>query len=390
MSIKSWWSSLAAKQNDNNAYFRISDEHIIDTHTDGSADQFVPGCTYFEVRLKQMFLKNRREWAREFLPLTSSNIEFQFLGERVSVPMVLGQNSLNNMEKITRGDEIEFLNTRIVGPCPYEGEDIELFLGLFRMVTNDWTKQTLSLLEGILKIVDSSRISSFLNLAGPLSSGLEGFLGMEDLEMRIGQRVQYASPVAGQPARVGVLRPSFEVSLLYPRAKLTSDMQRKFWVKEGRLFCGDSEHELTEFTDTDYLLIQIAPLRVRHDYTGFDFHKRHWKRIEELLPMGKQDEAFETFKLLAASLVQCDDIIQPQRIGLLENYRKKMDESIKFYKKLFSPSKNNRRESMRGAVERDRQQQLTEADLLSAVEAQGTGEESLNLSPEQMMKRFTK
>ena len=81
--------------------------------------------TYFEVRLKQMFLQNQRVYSREYEPLAHATVEFQFAGERIQSPIVIGPTMLANVDKVSDGDQIEFLNIRLIGPCPYEGEDLK-------------------------------------------------------------------------------------------------------------------------------------------------------------------------------------------------------------------------------------------------------------------------
>lgn len=385
MRLEDWWEKITLGKAEKNAYFQIDNDRVLNTYTPRGAANFIPMHTYFEVRLKQMFLRNQREYFREFEPLASVTAEFQFAGERVQAPIVVGPMMLANVDKVSKGDHVEFLNIRLIGPCPYEGEDLKLFVGLFRIVTNDWSKRALNLLEILAKTFDSSRLSSFINISEPLADGLQGFIGMKDCEMRLGQYIQYTVPDIGREAKAGALCPCFEVYLRRPSSELDLDEQQKFWVNEGRLFYGESEEDLKEYTEADFVLLQIAPLDARHDYSGFNFHKKHWKKIEGLLAEQKNDDAFATFKLLAADLVQCDDIIPPHRISLLKGYRQKMDDNIALFEDLYA-GKKREKYAMRGKRV-SVPQELGETDLLNAVEAEV---DITDFSPEHLIAQFTR
>ncbi|MFP3950523.1 MAG: hypothetical protein ACLFVP_00030 [Candidatus Bathyarchaeia archaeon] len=383
MGLREWWENFAFNESEDYSYFEIDDDHVISTHS-ASAEDFIPMRTYFELRLKQMFLKNQRVYTREFEPVAHVAVDFQFAGERIQSPIIVGPSMLANVDKVSKGDQIEFLNIRIVGPCPYEGEDLKVFTGLFRMVTKDWTKRVLSLLETFSQTFDSSHISSFINISKPLSDGIQGFIGLEDIEMRVGRYIQYAAPDMNSTG-FGVLRPCFAVHLRKPSSEVVKE---RFWVNEGRLHYGDSREELTEYDGADFMLLELAPLATRGDYTGFDFHRKHWKKIESLLAEQKNDDAFATFKLLAAELVTCDDIILPHRASLLKNYREQMDEWIKFYDELYSTDRPGRQPIT--AETQPRIKELDEKDLQKALEQDIEAETDVEYTPESILSKYTK
>jgi hypothetical protein len=382
LGLKEWWDKFAFSRSEDYSYFEIDNGRILNTYSPSAAENFIPMKTYFEVRLKQMFLQNQRVYTREYEPLAHATIEFQFAGESIQSPIVIGPTMLANVDKVSDGDQIEFLNIRLIGPCPYEGEDVKIFTGLFRMVTKDWSKSVLSLLENFSKTFDSSQLSSFINIAQPLTDGIQGFMGMKELEMRVGRYIHYAAPDTGPEISSGALRPCFVVHLRRPSSEIDDSEEKKFWVKEGRLHYGDSEADLVEYKEADFMLLQITPLVTRGDYTGFDFHKKHWKKIESLLAEQKNDDAFSVFKLLVADLVLCDDIIHPHRIALLKKYREQMDSNIEFYKELYSTDRIGML-----PTRYERAPDLEETDLHLAVEEEIDMED---FSAEDLVTKFTK
>lgn len=324
------WSKLTRTANEPDAHVVIPAARVLDPPDPEAAAAFIPHATYFEIRLKQMFLQDRRAYAREFTALSSFNTEFLFGGQRIETPLVVGPSMLANIE-IANGDHLEFLNTRLIGPCPYEGDDIELFAGLFRMTTNDWAKQTLGLLELLTKTFDTSKLGSTLNLAKPLAESVESFFGMKDVEYRLGKHLSFAAPGTGGGVQ-GTLQPAYLALLRTPRSQLDGN---ELWIRDGRLCHGDDANSLTEFAGCDFMLLHIAPLRSRSDFSSFEFHQNHWRKIEELLAAEKNDEAEQTFRLLAANLVQCNDIVMGHRRALLGQYRAWMDERIEQFAALY-------------------------------------------------------
>jgi hypothetical protein len=329
--LSNMWSKLARNPSEPDAHIVIPAARVVGDTEHGDA-KFVPHASYFEIRLKQMFLADQREYTREFTPLSSFNTEFSFAGQRVQTPVVVGPAMLGSIE-VAKGDHLEFLNTRLIGPCPYEGDDIELFAGLFRMTTNDWAKRALALLEVLSTTFDTSKLSSTLNLAEPLVSGVEGFFGMQDIEFRFGKHQSFAAPGTGG-GNQGTLQPQYLALLRLPRSKLGNDGAAKFWVRDGRLAWGDDAAHLQEFSGCDFMLLHIAPLSSRSDFGSFEFHRRYWRKIEDLLAEQKYDEAYETFRLLAANLVQCEDIVRSHRMALLRQYRQWIDDSAAEYQSL--------------------------------------------------------
>lgn len=325
------WSKLVRTESQDGAYVTIPPARVLGAAP--ATTRFLPHRSYFEIRLKHMLLQDQREYFREFIPLASFNTEFLFGGERVNTPLVVGPSMLSNVQRVSQGDRVEFLNTRLVGPCPYEGDDLELFAGLFRLTTNDWAKQALSLLEVLTKTFDTSKLSSAIKLASPLASGIEGFFGMKDVEFRLGKHLSFSAPSI--ELRDGQLQPVHVALLRLPRAQLNTEQAARFWVREGRLCYGASEAELEPFTGCDFLLLDISPLAARSDYSSFDFHRKHWRKIEDLLAVQKTDEARAAFKLLAASIAQCDDIVRSHRFALLKQYKAWIDDSIAAYAQLF-------------------------------------------------------
>lgn len=389
MSLRNLLHDLLRNKTVTYTHFRLSPDRLAKVETFQQGGRFIPRQTYFEIRLSQMYLRDQREYWREFQPLASIMPEFIFAGERRTVPVVVGPERLERAQKVSKGDQVEYLNTRVAGPYPYEGDDLSLFVGLFRYVTNNWAKRALSLLETVVEAFDSSKLTSYLSIAVPLVNGLEGFLGMQGVEMRLGLQKAYATPPTGEIGAVGdnVLQPGFEVLIRAPSQGFDEAERRKFWIYEDRLFYGDRQDHLRPFDQADFMLLQIIPLDVRHDYTTFDFHKIYWPKVTEHVWNGDEDRARQALRLLAASLVQCQDITLPHRQMLLREYKHNFDDELARYKEMFDPEYLPRDLGRRSAAEAG-PRPLIEADLQKALTASAVAPSQPQLSlrtPEELM-----
>jgi hypothetical protein len=276
---------------------------------------FVPNETYFEVRLVQMFLRYDREYWRTFIPITSTLVEFSLAGQRRMVPFVIGPQLLQSVEHVEAQDRIEFTNRRIAGPQPYEGDDVTIFAGLFRMEDQNWAKQALSFAEALAKTFDASRLTSYINVAGPLAEALQTMLGMSDVELRLGVDRSYATTDPGGDVN-RAFTPRYEV-VMAPGEPVE---ETEFSVKGGSL-----SRNGEDYRDGDFILLEIAPSATRNDYARFPFYTSHWKRIVDYAWDGQEPKAWDRFRLLAGELALCHDIIPTQRRALFSFYKSALE-----------------------------------------------------------------
>jgi hypothetical protein len=346
MNLIELWNSLLREKTFTTAAFRISPDRVLRTDTSRETSGFVPRATYFELRLSQMFLQYQREYWRDFIPMASMMTEFIFNGSRTTIPILIGPERLASAQQVTRGDMVDYFNTRIAGPYPYQGDDISLFAGLFRVEVNNWAKRTISLFETVAEAFDPTRLSSYISIARPLLTGLEGFLGMKEVEMRLGRQKAYMQQAGvtapTDTAASDVLQPAFEVHIRADVSQFPPSERRKFWVYENRLFYGENENTIRPYSGADFMLLRFVPLAARSDFVTFDFHRVHWKKTEEFLAQGDEESARQEFRMLAVALARSEDIVDAQRRVLAQQYRKMYLEARETYANFLNPDEVTR------------------------------------------------
>lgn len=315
--ISDMWDKVKHSPNVVNASFPIASNHILGAPP---ALPFAAQKTYFELRIAEQFLSDKREYWNEYNPLSLSFCEFLYGTERPTFPFVVGPDLLKKVEQIEAQDRVRYLNTRVVGPTPYLGDDVTIFLGLFRMKTKDWAKQALMLLESITKTFDVTKLSAYLQIAAPVLEGINSFLGAGDnIQFRLGERNSFSDPA--NPGG-NALAPGFRVML---RAKEQEVDQSKFWVKDNRLFFGTTANTLQPYTGSDFLLAQLIRLDQRPDYPTFDFEKE-MQRVEEQIWNGEETKA--NFQVVLSMIARNRDLVKPHKNILMAEYRARYQASV--------------------------------------------------------------
>ena len=287
---------------------------------------------YFELRISDQFLRYKKEYWQGFIPLTLVLSEFQYDGQRRSVPFVVGPKLLEALEDKLEGDEwVRYRNTRVAGPIPYRGDDVSIFVGLFRAQTGDnWARQALSFLESIVKVFDVSRLSNYLKITDPLMDAIEGFLGIGDqMELRVGQRESFTDP-ASNP--FNALTPGYYVLLPQDPGM----PHESFWMKDNQLHVGEDERQLTPYMDQDYVLYQIIGSKTRNDYTGFEFHKQ-WEKVQEQIWQGNEKTAKDNYLNLVGLIRRNPDLIPEQMNKLSLYYKGLFEAESAIYRNFMNP-----------------------------------------------------
>ncbi len=309
------WSKVTNEQTPVRLSVRIPDDRVLDGST--SSREFQKDRGYFEVRLAEQFLRSKREYFWNYIPLTLTLTEFIYDGERRSLPGVVGPALLQEIEELEGDERVRYRNTRLAGPAPYGGDGIDLFVGLFRIMTDDWAREALNLLESVATSFDASQLSEFVSVAEPLADSIESFLGRGETEFRLGERTEYTDPTQNNPATT--FRSGYWAFI---RADESDIDPQQFWVKENQLHVGSNASDLQLYRTYDYLLISVNHMEVRSDYTTLNFHSE-WEKAQEAYwssPVDQYDGAKTHMRALMYQVQSSPDLIPTQRESLLNYY----------------------------------------------------------------------
>ncbi len=311
--IKAIWERIRRDESVNYPTFQIKAGNILDKN-DNVGKLIIPQGNYFSISLTEQFLKYKREYWNEYIPMTLFFAEFIYGGKRQDFPFVVGPELLKKIEQMEGNESVRYKNTRVIGPTPYNGDNVALFTALFRIKTKDWAAQAINLLETVANSFDASKLTNYLSIAEPLLTGIEGFFNMgKQIQFRLGQRDEYRDSTV---QNTNPFRSGYWVMLRKDQNEVNQD---HFWVKDNTLCYGTDPENLVFFQECDYTLFEISALEKRGDYQTFDFH-RHWERAKEAVIQKNLKEADRQFQSLTAKLYLSNDIIDSQKNQLQTMY----------------------------------------------------------------------
>lgn len=295
-------------------YSRIPDDHIAGSESARSFDK--PVGNYFQIRLCELYLRDKREYWFEYNPMGIVVSEFLYDGKRECVPYFVGNQILGELEDYLDGQYVDFRNTRVAGPIPYMGDDVGLFVGLFRIKVNDLMENLFGILENIAKSFDATMLSRYLEISKPLSQGFSDFFKLKKNDLRFGVRDVF-NDLTNDPQQ---MRQGYLVYSNCPENVISLD---NLWVNNNQLYYGKTKEKTEPFKDYDYCLVKIEFLPTRNDYIKLPFYDL-WKTTRLLLMNDEKEKAKWKRIEMLQSLANCPDLTEEHReklIGIFElNY----------------------------------------------------------------------
>lgn len=313
---------LTRQTHQRNFYGRLDNQRVLGEplRTEGIQE----GDGYFQIRLAEMFLKDKRRWWFGFNPMTIAVTDFLYNNARKSVPVYIGNQILQSVEKQVGNQKVEYRNTNILGPVAYCGGDVGLFVGLFRVQVNDFSRQLFDFLETIIGSFSLTQLGPYLSLADNVGKGISGLLGMEEVQLQVGHRNVFNT----RETDASRFREGYWVIAEGP---LERERLSQLWVRDGILHVGDHEQRLKPFDECDFCLVKIEQFEERNDYRSLSFHAP-WKKALEALYAGALEEADRLFLSLIREVAISPDLIRKQRFRLIQLYKANYEKEIEVFK----------------------------------------------------------
>jgi hypothetical protein len=292
-------------------YRRMKADHVLDERTTQCQ---IPDESYFQLTLSEMFLVERREYWRSFLPMVLVLADFVFNNDKRSVPVFVGNELLKSLEHSVQNEEIEFRNTTILGPTPYLGGGLHLFVGLFRTKTEDLASSLADLANSIGSVFPVAELSRYVQLLAPLAKSVSTFLGMKDVELRIGIRDEFA-----QKAEPNIGGPGYFVII-----NTTGD-QEDLWIQNGQLWSG-KDGPRNRFRSHDFCVFRLDFVPDR-PIADLSFAKL-WTEIKDLVWHAQVPRAQAMLLELGRQMAVSPDLTRTHRFNLIRLYKANLEREI--------------------------------------------------------------
>jgi hypothetical protein len=322
-------------QTERKLYTRIKETQI--SGNDKVGTKFIAEEGYFQIMLAEMFIRDRREYWKSFLPFVLMVAEFVFDGNTCTVPFLAGNELLKSIENYIKGEAVDYRNTTMLGPTPYSGGKLSVFVGLFRTKSDDLAGHLLSLVNEVGRIFQVGELSRYLEIASPLGRGITNLLGIKDVELRVGVRDVFEEGGPSEPAS------SYFALVNCPAGKFTSD---QFWVRDGQLWIGDVQPRM-HFEDDDYCLVKYA-FSSEREFSTLSFSKL-WKVIKAMVWDDQPAKAEALFLELGRQLSLSPDITPSHRFNLIRLYKANLEREIENFDQTRFPSRSQQSVSRGGS-----------------------------------------
>jgi hypothetical protein len=218
---------------------------------------------YFTIRINEMHLAENRQWWTVYDPLVVVVTEFNHAQERAAIPTVIGPNLIR---KQAPSDQPRYgavlLDTRVTGPHPYRGGDVDISVSLYQVQRADHARSLLKVVDSLsASLGGAGDLPLIAKTGGALLQGVEGLLGLEETTYLAGHRISLAiSPldpfIAGFSALIAPPAPEDHKSLR---------------VEERRLYV-EADGATRPYRDSDFVLLSITGAEARGDENLLPFY----------------------------------------------------------------------------------------------------------------------
>ncbi len=267
---------------------------------------------YFQVRINELFLKDKRTWYKEFAPMVFVVSQYTYDGKEETVPFVVGPQIMEKFGKSLPNDMI-FLNTRVAGLHPYRGGQITLSIILYEYKVGDYSEKILRTLENTANIFSfATAFNTYIKIASVLFEGVESLLGLQDVNPLIGLRIQMDEDSAD-------LKSGYFALINKPEGSIN---ENQLWVKNNQLLYGNSLVEAKPYRDADYTLYSILHDEDRGDLTALSFYPL-WQHVKKEAAIPGEDAEKSTIANMVSlnqAILISPDLTEKHALDLIGKY----------------------------------------------------------------------
>lgn len=290
-----------------------------------------PNTAYISVFLRSMRIVNVRKGLTKFYGTVHSLISLPHIsGSSAQFHVLTTPSSLSDIDAANI-DRVVSMNTRLLGPIPYRGGDLEVEVGLFSIQSADLAKPFLSVLEGMSQAAGVSYISAALPFVGPILQGvnlLAGGSGGTILE--VGLAKPFSTVDTGTMAVIRAPKGSINL------AQLKADQDYRLLDADGQ--------SLKEYP---YMVLAIEARPRRADWFKIPELANAYQDLQNELRSGKHDPAMDALAVFKRTAVTCPDLLPEHARKLAAEVSKEAMETLSFVrtsagKHALKPMKNVR------------------------------------------------
>lgn len=240
------------------AWGRIPAAHVIGTK---APTPFAANGDYVVVKLGSMFLRNSRVLWLKLSPLAHATVTLAGRSAPRTETAVIGPAQFGDLSAAS-ADRSVVLNQRLAGPAVWRGGDLQVAAGLFA-VPKDQAAAALLDTVAQLAALGIPGVSQAVEIARVVKTGVEGLIGLNGTKPVLGVKDALGDPTTAPAGREAA--PCVLAAIAAPATDVNFD---SLWVREGRLWEGQSAASLTIHERYDHLLVNVERGPARQDWRG--------------------------------------------------------------------------------------------------------------------------
>ncbi|MBS1656961.1 MAG: hypothetical protein K1X63_10595 [Chitinophagales bacterium] len=324
MGLLDWLNSAKQSPSFKPAYIRIKPEN---TNEDSKFySPFSSNQQYFEVVVNEMYLSYKRKWLTTYDPMVFVTTEFEYAGEKVTMPFVVGPALISDKkQKLPEGQGFLFKNTTVAGLHPAKGNAIAITLVLNRLPGDNALRKVLNVVEkvsGTFSKEFQAIAGGYLKIAGVVLQGMDILTESDEVKAIVGIRDEYGNDD---------LRPGYFALV---NGEDQDFDENKFFVKGKELHYGNNMATCQPFRSDDYVLYSLRSETERRDVETLPMFQA-WKDINSSLSKIYRKLTDDEKKLyrgqlfgLGTEMMFSPDLTEPQANKLLDEYTAKLEKEI--------------------------------------------------------------
>jgi hypothetical protein len=330
-----------------------------------AGENFVPGKSYFSVRLVELRLATAGRYLTEFVPMCTCVLSFQQRTEKRTIPFIAGVDMIRGLVGAKAPPDaakrIAFANLPVATNVPTPGGDVTMYLSLCRF--NDS-----SLVRGLLDLAAKTATAVAGPAAGPLvktatdfAGGLMNIFSADGVETRFGRLDGKAIVTSGYRLLAGSADPSLD----------PEDLR----IQDGQLLRRTAGRD-APIDDVDYLVVAFEHRSTLKDDTfslveALPFHAHWLAAIDKIVRSGGASDAADADMMeLRSAVLLSPTLSEADRLPLLQVYDAKREQfEAQFKPKQKAGGVDNLLNALERRVETDRNAGGDLAPLLGAASA---------------------
>jgi hypothetical protein len=280
-----------------------------------AGDKFLPGASYFGIRLAGLNLAQARRFATKILPLGVCLTEFGRPGAELCLPFSIGpdviRKRLKNVGISDAGEAdkawIELRDLNVLRPTPVRNGNLSLFVGLYAVPGDDLVKTLLNVMGDLGGSLGAAGLVPAIKTAETVYGGLGTLLGLNTLQPLV-------EALSGR-----ALLGTGSGYLIVANVPENTVEGRNLFVKEGAL--RDAGGKLV--TDFDYCLVAIEHYSsIVEEATDLapDLFEEDAQRVQKCLDDRDQAGYERAIDLLIGRIQASTELIETDKDRLVPGY----------------------------------------------------------------------